>query len=130
MDEFFGIARRVATYRTHESKWRRKEFNQAYENAHNDLSAHASHWPYDDDDYIVVNTAWWVGMAQTRVEHFTSLCSGDEKTARYLMSIYLRDTQRMPVRFSDPPEPLAAAADLGHVPNRNSSASAKGGFTF
>jgi hypothetical protein len=101
LDEFFGFARRICDYRIHDGKWKAKKFDQAYHNAHDSLSAHADHWPYDDDEFVVINTAWWVAMAQTRLEHFTALCQGDEDTARYLMSVFLQDKNKMPVSFTD-----------------------------
>jgi hypothetical protein len=96
-EELLGIRIRVDTYATHEKKSLAKDFDQAYINVHEDLSEHANHYPYDEDEHVVINSAWWVAMAQTRLQHFTALCKGDAEAGRWLTSLFLNDTKRMPV---------------------------------
>jgi hypothetical protein len=50
-------------------RWRKKK---------EELREHGDTWPDDDDEYVVLHHTWWVAMAQTKVEHFTSLCGGDK----------------------------------------------------
>ena len=100
MSECCRFWKRVAIYSSLTQRWENEdEQTDSYWTDRTTCSEHGRfHWPEEsDDDYAgeLVDTAWFVAFAESRLEHCASLCGGDQQAGNLLYPLLLQQTPTM-----------------------------------